>query len=94
MFIPANANFMFTSIKDISNFDILPTDEIYNAVFDFSVTAPYRNNFVNAGYETSNSILNLRTMFMILLVFIIYNAVLFVIILPLSKRIPKLNDLY
>ena len=70
---------------DIANFNVVPTDSIYEEMFDFSETAAYRENFEYAGYETSNIVSNLGTIFLILMIFVVYSALLFCAIRPLGR---------
>jgi len=51
---PANATLLYQVIMQIAAFDILPMDDIYRPIFDFTPTEPINLNFYLAGYESLN----------------------------------------
>jgi len=69
---------------DIANLNVLPTDDIFMEVFDFTITKPYRENFGFAGYETGNYVMNLGTMFIIIALFMLFMVFTFFIVWPLT----------
>jgi len=79
---------------DIANFNVVPTDDIYSEIFSFTETPAYRENFSYAGYESSNIILNLGTMFLGVVFFFCYAVFVFLIFKPLSKCTPALYQFY
>jgi len=85
VFIPSNASFLLSVIMDIANLNVLLTDDIYGEMFNFTQTEPYRENFGFAGYETSNYILNLGTMFLIILVFMVIICFTFLLSCHLAR---------
>jgi len=52
----------------IANFDVVPTDDIFEVLFNFTETPPYTTNMVYMGMETHNMISNLGTMFLFVLI--------------------------
>jgi len=71
-------------MMDVANLNVLPSDDIYMEIFDFTLTDPYRENFGFAGYETCNWIMNLGTLFIIIALFMLYMAFTFLILWPLT----------
>ena len=66
---PQNAVTFYTFINDVANFDILPTDQIRAAIFSFSDSPEWGQNFNQIGYESQNIIENLGSMMLSLLGF-------------------------
>jgi len=81
-------------LTDIANFNVVPTDSIFEEMFEFSETSAYRDNFEYAGYETSNIVSNLGTIFLIVMAFIAYSAILFIAVRPLGRFSNKIKAFY
>eukprot|EP00352_Strombidinopsis_acuminata_P000810 CAMPEP_0176348616 /NCGR_PEP_ID=MMETSP0126-20121128/8012_1 /TAXON_ID=141414 ORGANISM="Strombidinopsis acuminatum, Strain SPMC142" /NCGR_SAMPLE_ID=MMETSP0126 /ASSEMBLY_ACC=CAM_ASM_000229 /LENGTH=77 /DNA_ID=CAMNT_0017697523 /DNA_START=3241 /DNA_END=3471 /DNA_ORIENTATION=+ len=65
--IPANAQMLLGMIMSIANFEVLPAGDIFEEIYNFSESPPYRENFENGGYETSNFAENLGTLFVVIM---------------------------
>lgn len=67
--LPPNAQAFFLLIIDISSFDVIPVDSINQAIFDFDdyPGLPFTDNFNDAGYSSTNLIMNLDSLFYMLL---------------------------
>jgi len=59
-------------IMSIANFEVLPSGDIFEAIYNFTESPPYRENFENGGYESSNFILNLGTLFIVMMVIAVW----------------------
>jgi len=93
-YIPPNAGFVLSVLMDIANFNVVPTGDIYSEMFSFSETPAYRENFSYSGYETSNIILNLGTIFLGLMIFFAYVLLILILFRSLSKCTPALFRFY
>jgi len=94
IFIPANASYLLNDvILVIANLTLIPTDDLYS-VFGFTETLPYRENFMYAGYETSNMILNLGTMFLIIVLLVIWSLFVLILLKVLSEVSSKCKKFY
>lgn len=80
-------------VMSIANFEILPAGDILAEIYDFSESPPYRDNFENGGYETSNFAENLSTLFIVMMAIVVW--LLFIMLLYLLQRIiTKLENFY
>ena len=68
---PDNAQTTFKMIAYISSFNIIPTDDIVNELFQFESGNIINDNFLTMGYESSNIIWNLNTILLYLIGIII-----------------------
>ena len=84
---PVNVQSVLINILKISNFDLYPTDQIYEKVFDFTETQPFNSLFEETGFESSNFILLTGTLFIFVL-FYIASQILWNILI-MSKKVKK-----
>jgi len=77
----------------IANFEILPAGDILAEIFEFSESPPYKENFENGGYETSNFAENLQTMFLVMMAIVAW-LMLIMLIYLIQRRITKLEQFY
>jgi len=85
--IPANLSMLLKTLMDIANFDFMPSGEIFEAMFNFTPTDPYLENFEQGGFETANFILNLGTLF--IAVMILSVLMMIILILTMVKKLCK-----
>ena len=72
----------------LSNFDLIDMDPIYNKLFRFSETKAFNQIFEEAGYESSNFILLIGPLFLIV---ILYPLRLIILKAIMSKKFKKLK---
>ena len=79
MYFSANMKFFYAIYLPISSLDFIPTDTIYDYIFDFSLDEdkPYNEDMEEMGYETNCVILNLGSVF----IYLAWYVVLFLIVL-------------
>ena len=64
--MPLNSSLIMIDIMQLTNLDILPVEDIIVAIFDFKVeTEPINEIFEDAGYDSSNYLLLLGSLFFI-----------------------------
>ena len=56
---PANANLVFNFIISIVTFDVFPSEDALNQIFQFPEASPYNERFDEIGYGSTNIIFNL-----------------------------------
>ena len=78
---PANVKFMYSILLSVASLDLIPSEYTTQLVFDFSVDLdkPYSNILEELGYETHNSILNLGSIFIYFVVFVVGIVFIYVI---------------
>ena len=79
MSFSANVLFFYGIYRPLCALDVLPTDDIFHGIFGFStdLDSPYSVILEDMGYETHNSILNLGTFYMWIIVFKILLVMIF-----------------
>ena len=58
---PANLMIVNNSMIQLSTFEILPSEAILNEMFFFPDADPFSLNFLQCGFETTSTMLNLGT---------------------------------
>lgn len=76
--IPANAALFYAHFLEIVNFDILPTDGLYEYLFDLKEGDAISVNFEMLGYETIYMIKNLGSVFIFMMYFPIVAILAFI----------------
>ena len=91
---PSNAYFFFSLIIGIINFDVVPTEELLKAIFNFDPEDEAVNlNFDFMGYSSHNLMLNLGAIFLYFSV-IVFLLLLFKICKPIMLDYEKGKRLY
>ena len=73
---PLNCHQIMIAIMKLTNLDVIPTEDFLNKIFTFEVEAPaFNENFEDAGYESSNFIIELGPLGII----IVLSTLLFII---------------
>lgn len=85
---PAAVQQMFGLLALLANFDLLPSEDINMALFDFSDTVPYSRKIELIGFESSNFILNTGTFLLVH-----HSFVILLIIALLFKLLKCLNSI-
>jgi len=65
--MPGNASVFFGYLLQIVAFDMVPTDDPYDAIFGFETSKPVSLNFELIGYESVYFIRNMGSMFLLIL---------------------------
>ena len=81
---PQNAAKFYTFIASVANFDLLPTDEINDYMFNFTKQNENDMNFETMGYETDDIFDNLGSM--LFYVFGFFGLVAFALVLKFFKN--------
>jgi len=63
--MPGNASIFFSYLLQIVAFDVIPTDNAYDAVFGFEESQPVSTNFELTGYESVYFIRNMGSMYLL-----------------------------
>lgn len=82
--LPGNAKFLFYIFQDISNFQLFSLEKVTNAVFSFSETSPFNQQFTEQGFATKNTIINLQNTF-----YLICLVLILMLIVTLTNKIAK-----
>ena len=84
---PGNARIVNDKLINIATFDILPTDDWYPVIFDFELDneAPINERWEALGFETTNLIMNLGSIYVVFLYLIFSFFMLGVTSLKCSK---------
>jgi len=64
---PANVFRFLKVVNDVASFELIPASNIQERVWNFKGEEPQNKNFEVMGYETKNSILNMGSMYVLLL---------------------------
>ena len=80
---PGNVAFFYSYLLNIAGFDFLPTDNIFDWLFEFKSSEPLTARFETIGYETTYFVKNMGTMFIF--------GVIFAILLVLTLFLYVLN---
>ena len=84
--MPPNVLGIIIKILKLANFDFWQTENIYTAIFNFSDTESFGPTFENAGFEGSNFINGIGTMFAFMAFYALFLIIrLFVIIFCKNK---------
>ena len=85
--MPANVALVMVQINTIASFDYLPTDTLFNYIFEFSETEmPFATTFEAMGVESPRLTLYLGTIFFIFaLIFVL--SMIFLISWPFKKTV-------
>ena len=63
--MPGNASIFFSYLLQIVAFDVIPTDNPYDAIFGFEESKPVSTNFELTGYESVYFIRNMGSMYLL-----------------------------
>ncbi len=67
--LPANAGMVYGFTMNLASFNLLPTDQFYNAYFDISKDdqGALNNNFNDQGYSSTYFLQNMGTLMIVIL---------------------------
>jgi len=83
---PGNVAFLYSYLLKIASFDFLPTDDIYDWLFEFKSSEPVTEKFGALGYETKYFVKNMGTVFIV--------GVILAILLVLTLFLYVLNAIF
>ena len=68
---PGNAAFYYSYLQKITAFDALPTDDFYDATWNFPHSEPIGAQFGALGFETKYFVKNMGTSYLLLLIVLV-----------------------
>ena len=74
---PQNANEFILFLVTIANFDIIPTDAVFDLIFVWPEEDPFNQSFESFGLESYYAIANLGTVFAVVIVYLILMIIQF-----------------
>ena len=87
--MPSNCYRIMIAIMKLTNLDIVETEDILNQIFTFHVeTKPISAVFKEAGYESSNFIIELGPLFLIICI----SSIIYLLRMILLKLVEKCGD--
>lgn len=72
--IPQNAFTLMITLLKLSNLDILRTEEIHRSLFGFTDKVPFNAVYEQAGYETTNFLIESGTLLFVIIAFALFTA--------------------
>ena len=70
--MPLNAEEILIAILGFTNLDLIETEWLTSFIFNFEESEPFNDRFSEAGYQTSNFIIELGLIFFIAVAFLIF----------------------
>jgi len=86
--VPPNASIFFGALLSVAAFDALPTDDVYNYIFDIN-DEPISENFKELGYETRQFMYNTGSLSFVMLLFPPFILMIFIFSLMPCKSVKK-----
>ena len=72
--IPLNAFTLMITLLKLSNLDIMRTEDIHRSLFGFSDQVPFNAVYEQAGYETTNFLIESGTLLFVIVAFALFTA--------------------
>ena len=85
---------LLLTIMGIANFEVLPTGDIFGSIFSFTDTEAYTSKFEQGGFETSNFVFNLGTLFIAFIIFAFLVVLMSLIKVMSITRIKCFDTIY
>ena len=86
---PSKTDIFFNTVFDLISFDIIPTEDLYNKIFEFD-NVPLTEYFLAVGYESQHIIFNMGSIFLFLVIEV-FIEITFALIAWLCKK-PKVKN--
>ena len=84
--MPVNCYQVMISIMKLTNLDIIPVEDLIQSFFNFQVdTSPLSDVFEEAGYESSNFLMELGALLVIMICSVLLYILRFIILLVTSR---------
>ena len=84
---PINVLVVLIQMLQLSNFNLFPTDLMYNTIFDFTETEPFNQVFEEAGFENSNFILLAGPFLLLVILYFLWTFIQKILL-----KIPKVKQ--
>lgn len=68
---PGNAAHFYRNLLNVASFDVFPTDDFFDWIFNFKASEPVTARFGALGYETKFFVKNMGTLFIVGVIFVL-----------------------
>ena len=82
--IPASTKLFFQSLVSIAQFELFPSENVYDSVFSFN-DEPVNDSFDAMGYGSNSGVKNMGGLFLYLVAMIVFAGLLTVLKWPMNK---------